>query len=157
MKHDDNYDMAIGGSRQHILNSRSYSSREHFCFNPDQNIVSYQPRLLMRMNAPLRSRIDRIIRNSLESGLFEKWKRDSERRKEPKQIEQEETHVLTCEHFLFLYGTVYATGVVMASLSLYSEIIIKRNMMKSPRLRIWMYLEHFFDGNRNYLRNLVEI
>lgn len=154
LEHDDNYDMAVGGSRQYILNSRFHSPWKMFCFNSDQSIVNFQPRLMMRVDILLQSKIDRIIQNAFESGLFTKWNRDSQRKKE---------HVfpigppltLNLEQYSFALITVYGSGVIISILALCFEFIIQWNMMRPHRWWIWMYLQQFFDGQRHYFKDSV--
>lgn len=146
--------MAVGGSRQHILNSHFYSPWTMFCFGSDQSVVSFQPRLMIRMDFPRKSRIDRIIQNAFECGLFEKWNRDSQRKKQHIVRYDEETP-LTSKNYSFMV-LIFGSGLIMGTLALFSEIIISRNMMKSRRWRMWEYFEQFLDGKRNHLQDLTD-
>lgn len=147
--------MAFGGSRQRILNSRSHSSSKIFCFNQDENIASYQSTLIMRKDFALRQRIDDIIRNAFESGLFVKWGRDSQRKKQ--RIDSfEPEYALTLEQYAVFLVVIYSIGCILAILSFMSEITIQRKLKKHYRSQIWMYFERFFDGNRYYLKNLLD-
>lgn len=153
MKYDDN--LAIGGSRQHILNSRSYSPSKIYCFDRDENIASYQPALLMRKDFALRQKIDEIIQYAFESGLFVKWDRDSQRKKERILPFIPETE-LSLGHLSPAFVFIICVGSIMSILSVISELIIYRNMQQEQRSWIWMYFEQFFDGNRHYLKDLPE-
>lgn len=155
LKGDDNSDLAIGGSRQHILNSRFYSPEKMFCFDRNEIIASYQPRLLMRKDFPFKSRVNEIIRNAFEGGLFVKWSRESKRQRE-RVIQHERFLAISLQvsfgPFLFFCGC----GSILATLALLSEYIIFKKMSQKNRSRIWVYLEQFFDGKRHYLTNLPE-
>lgn len=88
MKHDDNANLAVGGSRKHILNSRSYLPSKLFCFGRDESITGYQPAILMGKKFQRRQKIDEIIQRAFEGGLFFKWEKDTQRkRKRPERLE----------------------------------------------------------------------
>lgn len=148
--------MAVGGSRQHILNSRFYSPWEMFCFGSDQSIVNFQPRLMLRVDILLQSKINRIIQNAFESGLFSKWERDSQRKKE-RIFPIEPPLTLNLEQYSFALVTIYGSGVIISTLALCFEFVIRWNMIRSHQWRIWMYLQQFFDGQRHYFKDSVKI
>lgn len=154
MKHENNSDLAVGGSRQHILNSRSFSPSKIFCFDENERIAGYQPMLLMRMHLPLKSNIDKIIRNAFESGLFVKWDRDSQRKKEriiPFQMEDPITMSLFQKHiFTFVPGLAYAILVLIV------ELFIEHMKRINPQQKVWTIIERAMDGKRNYFTNLPE-
>lgn len=147
--------MAVGGSRQHILNSPSYSASEMFCFDRAESIAGYQPVLLMRKDFPFRNRIDEIIGNAFESGLFNKWIRDSQRKKQ-QTVPFEPKPALTLVQFAVFFTFIYCLGCIMSTLSFCSEILTQRMMKQRNVHRIWIYFERLFDGERHYLRNLPD-
>ena len=154
MKHDDNDDLAVGGSRQRILNSRSYSPSTIFCFDRVESIASYQPTLLMRKDFDLKQKIDATIQYAFECGLFAKWDRDSQRKKE-RLMSFVPSDGLTLQS-LSAFILVIIIGWIMSIASCVSELIIHRKLKQKQRSRIWKYLEQFFDGDRHYLKNLPE-
>lgn len=153
LKHDDNDDLAIGGSRQRILNSRVYSSQEIFCFDSAENIASYQPRIFISNNFPWKSRIDQIIQNAFESGLFVKWNRKSQ--KPPEIIEEFEPPMeITLEQATPLFVLFYSTALGLSVLSFFAECYIFRKRKQNPTSQKWKVLESFFDGKRHHLKDL---
>lgn len=155
LKRDDNDCLAVGGSRQRILNSRSYSPSKMFCFDQDKSIASYQSALIIRTDFALRQKIDDIIRNAFEGGLFVKWNRDSQRKK--KRIDPfEPEYALTLEQYAVFLVVIYSIGCILAIFSFLFEVIIQQKMKQSNRTHIWIYFEQFFDGNRHYLTNLSQ-
>lgn len=152
MKHDDNTDLAVGGSRQHISNSPSYSPSKLFCFDYDEHIASYQPTLLMRPDFDLGPEIDSIIRKAFESGLFVKWDRESQRKKE-RVVPYQPPPELTLEQYSFGLVTIYCTGMICSVFGFLLEIIVRRQTRKKPHPP-WTYLEHLVNGHRNYFKDL---
>lgn len=154
LRHDDNSDLAVGGSRQHILNSPFYSSSKIFCFNEQEHIVSYQPTLFMRSNFVLKSQIDTIIRNAFESGLLEKWERDIQRKKKrliPFQVPLQ----VKLQHYYVGLVTIFGSGIVFSSITFLTEIFVAYQSKKT-RSSPWTYLEMFFNGHRNFFTHLPE-
>lgn len=153
LKRDDNEDLAVGGSRQRILNSPSYLSTEIFCFDVDESIVSYQPRLLFRKHFPLKSRFNEIIQSAFESGLFIKWDRES--RKKPERIvEYEKPIALTLEHcegFLVLF---FLIAIFLSILTFFAELYVSLKRKENPQSKLWIHIESFFDGKRYHLKDL---
>lgn len=154
MKHEDNYDVAVGGSRQRILNSHSYTPNEIFCFDRDQSIASYHPALLMRKNFPMKSRINQIIRDAFESGLFVKWNLDSQRKKE-RVISYEQPPQLSLEQCSFALVIVLCIGLILSIVAFFAELIVKWQVQKRPHFP-WSYLEYIFCGHRHCFTNLPE-
>lgn len=155
LKHDDNEDLAVGGSRQRILNSPSYLSTEIFCFDVDESIVSYQPRLLFRKHFQLKSRFDEIIQHAFESGLFIKWDRDS--RKKPERIVEYVPPMAlsleNCQGFLVLF---FLNGILLSVLTFFAELLIAFKRKRETQSKLWKQLEMFFDGKRYYLKDLAK-
>lgn len=152
---DNNFNLAIGNSRQRILNSPIYSQSKIFCFNRSENIASYQPALFMQKTFQMNRRFDKIIRNAFESGLIVKWSRDSQRKKE-REIQPEIIESILLKEMAFLYILLLFPGSFISILSFLCELIIHWKMRQSDSSRTWKYFEQFFDGKRHYLRNLPE-
>lgn len=155
MKRDENYDLAVGGSRQQILNGRSYSASSIFCFDQNEHIASYQPAMMVRKGFPLESKINEIIQDAFESGLFIKWHRNSERKLE-RAIPNEPPTELTLKDLRFAFVWILLGGYILSTLAFISELIISRQMKQPSRSWIWAYLEQFFDGERHYFKNLLD-
>lgn len=157
LRHENNHDLSVGGSSERILNSRFYSASEIFCFDSDQYIAGYQPRLWMWMQKDftLESRINRIIQQAFEGGLFVKWHRDNQRK--PKRMTRDnQWKPFNLKQFSLPFVTIYGLGIIVSILSFFSEIFIQRKMMQKQRSKVWIYLERFFDGKRHYLANLTD-
>lgn len=152
MKYDDNSDLAVGGSRQRILNSPAYSRRKTFCFDPSESITTYQPALLIRNDFPLKSKVNDIIQNAFEGGLFLKWNRASQRKKE-RIIPFEVKPAITLEQYSIALVLVIGGGFFVASLTFFAEMIIQ---WQSSSNRFWTAFECIVDGKRHLLRNLPE-
>lgn len=152
LAHDSN--LAVGGSRQHILKSFSYSPRKIFCFDPSENIASYQPALLMRKDSPLKSRFNKVIRNAFEGGLFVKWNRDIQRKKKHSPPQEDIPTEILMEHLSGVIIWAYVFGCLMSFATFICEKIIFLKVKSSNRPRAWIYLEHFVDGERHYLKDL---
>ena len=154
LKYDDNQEFAIGGSRQRILNSRSYSPEQIYCFKEDENIASYQPALLTRKGFALTEEIDKIIRNAFEGGLFVKWDRDNQRRKERK-ISFTPKLTLTLQEMAVLFVFILMCGWILSISIFLNERFIHEKMQQTNPSRIWTFLEQMVDGRRHYFKNLV--
>lgn len=155
MKRDENDDLAVGGSRQNILNSRSYSPSKIFCFDRDKSIASYHPALMMRNEFHLRPRINEIIQNAFDSGLFDKWNRDNQKKKE-RLIPFEEPDALNIYHLIPAFINFIFCGSFISILTFFCECFIHRKMQEQNLSRNCMYVEQFLDSDRHYLKNLPE-
>lgn len=145
--------MAVGGSHQRILNSPSYLSTEIFCFGVGESIVSYQPRLLFRKHSPLKSRVNEIIQNAFESGLFIKW--DRENRKKPEHIvEYEPIMAITLEHWTGLLLLFFLNGIILSISTFLAELFISSKRKQNPQSKRWKLIKSFFDGKKYYLKDL---
>lgn len=154
LKHDDNDDLAVGGSRQHILNSLSYSPSKLYCFSLNEHIVSYQPALLMRTDFILRTRIDRMIQNAFECGLFLKWDRDSQRKKE-RIIPFEPSYIATLQQYSFALILILGSGLTISSLIFFTELFIQRQVERNPH-SAWSCSRRVIDGHRDFFIYLPE-
>lgn len=154
LKHEDSYDLAVGGSRHHILNSRSYSPSELFCFDPRERIAGYQPVMFIRKDYALKSRIHEITRNAFESGLFAKWSRDSQRKRE-RIFSEEENLSVTLEDYYVALIMILGIGLSAATLIFFWEHFVQQQVQKKPRSP-WTCLRNTLDGHRHYLTDIPE-
>lgn len=153
MKYFD--DVAIGASRQHILNCPAYSPSKIYCFEKSQNIANYKISLLISQQINRTNDINHVIRRVFEAGLFWKWHADSERRKKFEPLK----HIpmaLTFEHFSAGFVFVLLIGWSLACLAFVSEHIIRLKIQERNGKGIWIRLEYFFDGKRHYFLNLPD-
>lgn len=96
-----------------------------------------------------------MIQSAFEGGLFVKWDRESQRKKEH-IIPYEPRRELTLENFGIAYVFVFFVGTFLATASFYCEIHINRKLQANPLSKNWLLLEQFFDGKRHYFKNLSE-
>lgn len=154
LEQDENYNLAIGSSRQHILNSPSYTDETIFCFKRSENILSYQLSLIMREGFRLNFRFNQLISNAFESGMIVQWERVSQRKRK-RIIPNEPSLPLSIDQLGVAFAVILFWGSVLSFLSFISELIIHRKMKEERPHWIWSYFEQFFDGNRHYLKDLV--
>lgn len=153
--HTDYIDLAVGGSRRHILSSQAYSPSKIYCFDQSQSIQSYSTALYMPTVFDLRLKIDKIIQKLLEGGLFVKWNKDSILRRKF-EIPDSQPLGMTFEDISTPFIFLFIIGSVISMSSFICELIIFRKMKQHNRHVIWIYLEQFFDGRRHYFKNLME-
>lgn len=125
-----------------------------YCFDLNEHIVSYQPTLLMRTNFVARPRVDEIIQNAFESGLFLKWDRDSQRKKE-RIIPFEPSFVATLEQYSFALVLVLGTGLTISCLIFFVELFIQHQVQLKPNT-IWTWTRRAVDGHRDFFTFLPE-
>lgn len=152
LRHSDNYDLAVGGSRQRILNSQFYSASEIFCF--DEKIASFQPTLLMSKGFEFKSKVNQMILNAFEGGLFVKWDRTIQTKQH--ELKFELVGALSILHYLPVLAFVLAAGTFLALLSFLSERMTFQKTNQQSVSPFWKLSERFFDGKRHYLKDLPD-
>lgn len=154
LKRGANDNLTVGGSHQQTLNSPAYTPAEMFSFDQTEHIASYQPKLVMRNDFSLKSRVDEFIHSAAEGGRFIKWDRYSQRKKERiDSIDSDPTFYINDLKGYFV--VILGAGYLMSTLTLFCEILIHKKMMQPRRRKIWRYLEYFFDGKRHILTDLA--
>lgn len=150
--------MAVGGSRQHIFNSRVYSPKHIFCFEQNNNIASYPVALMIRNNYVLKLRIDKLAQFAFDGGLVLKWYRDYyyQNRIEKRNVFSDFEVPITLDNMSFNFVLVFCIGVVLSTLSFLAEIIIFRKMQQPSQSWVWKYCAQFFDGERHHLTHLAD-
>lgn len=146
--------MAIGGSRQNILSIETHLTNQIYCFDRQENIASYPVSLIIKKSSPIKSKIEAVSRQLIESGLFVKWARDSRKRdtlRVPKEFEG-----ISLKHFDFPLLLICGIGLFVAFSSFIWEQITFHMMMKSTKTRFWSRLNTFFDSRRHFLKDLPE-
>lgn len=155
LKHNDNYDMAVGVSRLHAMSTSFYGNREIFCFDQSQNIANYTISLAIFNHNELIAIINKIIRHALEGGLFVKWQRENRinvlqeagAERQPEQLGIDESLIVL--YFIGLPGLFLAT----ATLLLERLIASQKLQAKTAEKRIfWSRLENLVDGRRHFFK-----
>lgn len=108
----------------------------------------------MRTDFIVRPRIDRIIQNAFESGLFLKWDRDSQRKKE-RIIPYEPSFIATLEQYSFALILVLGTGLTISSLIFFGELFIQHQVQRKPHAP-WTCMRRAIDGHRDFFTYLPE-
>lgn len=152
---DNNKEIALGASRQHILNSPAYSPSTVFCFEKSQAFGAHQIALRIRKDFKFLGKVNEIIRHLFEGGLFVKWDRDN-KRKRKYEIPFIVKRPIQLKYFNTGSGFVLSGGFIMASLTFVLELIISKKLKQKNEHRIWKYLERSLDGRRYYLKNLTK-
>lgn len=78
LKRDENYDLAISGRYQQIINSPAYTVAQIFCFDKSEKLFSYP--ISMLVSKSQQSTFDGITYGLFEFGLIQKWKMDSQKK-----------------------------------------------------------------------------
>lgn len=142
--------LAVGDSRQHILNAPNYSPNKIFCFNDyNSTIKRYSVSLIMRRNSELKSRIDNIIQRLFEAGLFYKWAQNSHRTKKF-ETSYVATFQVNLEHLYMPLVLVFLVGPFITVSTFLIELITFRKLRQHNRSQIWVYISEQLDGNRHY-------
>lgn len=154
LKLKENINLAVGGSRQHILNSKTYSPSEIFCFEPTERVENYGISFLMRDDFYLLTDVNRIIQNLIENGLIVKWQKDSQRRSN-QDIPYVQPSELQLKH-INSANFVLALGFLLALSVICFECLISWRMKVECPSRRWIYCEILIDGKRHLFKNLPE-
>lgn len=128
-----------------------------FCFDDFENIASYPIALYMRKDFALKADVDAIAQQLLEAGFFVKWESDSRiegERKSPYIIPLQltVTHISAALIFLLGCGLMASTSAFAVESYVYWKLKGQGKMKRT----IWIYLEQFLDGRRNYLKNVPQ-
>lgn len=154
LKRDENNNLAVGGSRQHILNCHEYTPSKIYCFKYKENISNYQPSLLIRKNSRSKADINRIIRRLFEAGILDKWKRDCQREKN--EIFPIIPLEMQLEHLYLGLIFVLGIGSCLSIITFIAELITSAKINQEHSHRFWSYLEQFLSAQRYYFNNLLD-
>lgn len=99
--------------------------------------------------------INTLIQRILEAGLFTKWHSKHKRVFGDRSVDfgAPSIHI---EQLLAPICFMLVAGWILSIATFISERIVERKLRARNASRIWVYLEHFFDGKRHYLTNLPE-
>lgn len=141
--------LAVCGSRQHILNSKSYSPSKIYCFEPSEMVTSYSIIFLMRNDFILSPKINEIVQRLFESGVIGHWSQLSKRKRKP-ELPYIIPLKLTKEHMYFAMIFIMSMGSFLAILILIQEIYVSRKMKQANKSRYWTYLEWILDDECHF-------
>lgn len=152
---DDNYNLAVGVSRMHVMFSPLFRNHEIVCFDRTENIANYTISLAIRNNFEMMSTTNKIIRGILEGGLNVKWQREHEVNIPPEIDEKRQARANSMEEFMILIYFVCIPGLFLATATLMLErtIAVRKLRAQTARERkFWMQLEKMVDGRRHMFR-----
>lgn len=150
MKRYENDDVAVGGARQHLINSLQYSKSEIYCFKNSESLIPYP--MSLRVNKNQKLIIDNIIRRLFESGIIQKWKVYSQRRKD-REIDKVVPFELKLEHIYAILFFFFLGAIVTIFVWIF-ELFIDKKVRDEPNNRLWLCIERSLDGKRHYFMNL---
>lgn len=150
LKRPENYKMAVGDSRFHLLSSSAYSPSSIHCFDDSESISTYQVALFHKKDSQIEAMINRIIRNLFEFGIFNKWSQTYLRKK---HIDSDEIPPqMTVQHLLlpiiFLMGTLIPLATIVFVLELVTFAKIKQ---RRPS-RAWSFSHRMLTAERFYFQ-----
>lgn len=141
-------DLAVAISRQHAR--ATTSARDIFCFSRSNNIRNYSVALLTRDNRLQLREWNKIIQQSIEAGLIEKW--SCARCNKPKMESGAVYNPLECDRF---YGGILLCLISMfiATTILILERIIHQKLREENVHRFWKTADWIIDGRRHMLKS----
>lgn len=151
LKRPENYNMAVGDSRLHLLSSSAYSPSSIYCFDDSESFSTFQVALLFKKGSRFEAQINRIIRNLFEFGIFNKW---SQSYLHKKQIDSDEIPPqMTVQNLLmpiiFVLGIFIPLAIIIFVLELITFAKIKPNRRPS---RAWTFLHRILKSERFYFK-----
>lgn len=155
LKHDDNYDMAVGVSRIHAMSTSFYANHEIFCFDQSENIANYTISLAIHNHYELTAIINKIIRRALEGGLFVKWQRENRNNILQEAGAERQPGPLGMDETLIVLYFVGVPGLFLATATFLLERLIasQKSRAKTTGTRIfWKRLENLVDGRRHLFK-----
>lgn len=155
LKQYENHDVAVGDSRLHILASPQFSPLEIYCFDERESLITYQVSLLLKKNSVHESNINRIIRNSIESGLFIKWNKDT-LQINPGIVDTPPLQ-MTLENMLTPIIFILGIGIPVSMTVFFLEHLVFRKMKQKSKSRIWILLHQMCNPDRLYFRSYAEV
>lgn len=149
--------LAVTVSRKHAMNCPTISKEMLYCFRYEENIHTITVAMLTPKGYFLLSDIDRILRYSMEGGLFNKWELDSTERIYSTKVKNNpngfEYVPLQLEHSFGVFFLL-AVGLGLSVIILIIELIIyhkaKQRKELGKRAGLWIYAEKFIDGQGEY-------
>lgn len=148
--------MAVGGSRNHMMNNDDFDPSKVLCFDRLENVATFPISLWMRKNVlnEKKAAIDDIINRIFESGLPTKWFSDY-KHKTDSRVSHQLPNRLRVDQLAFAMCFLYLPFICGSCLTLCLEKITFQYQNKPKSHWIWKYMEQFCDGQRHYLLNLL--
>lgn len=139
-------DTAVVASRQHARVTTS--ARDIFCFSQSNNIRNSPVALLVRDSRLQIQKWDKLIQQTIEGGLIEKW--SNERNNNLKMESNAEPRPLGVQHF---YGSFFLVSLFLfGAINVFIlELIIHRKLKGENVHRLWRTANWIIDGRRHML------
>lgn len=150
LKEYENHNAAVGDSFSHISTSSHYSPEEIYCFDERESLITYQVSIFLEKSSEIVRKINGIIRNSFESGLFSKWKRDTLKFKQ--SIEETPPIQMTLENLLMPVIFILGIGIPISVAVFLLEHLVSRKMKQKIKSGIWFFLDNICNPDRLYFR-----
>lgn len=152
---DNGRNVAIGGSRHHILNSEIFAPVNIYCFKQTESLGTYPIAFLMRTDFQFRNEINQIIRNILEGGFIAQWNRTLSKNVE-QAIPYEQIAQLKMEYFAGMVVFSIGLGTFLAVLTFITELFVYTLSKMDNKPWIFMFIERFIDTERYFFINQAE-
>lgn len=146
-----NDELAVAVSRQHATNCPKISQEHIYCLSESEKIYSFAVSMLIREQYELVPIMDKVIQRSLESGLFQKWEKDSQLKKHYHSVHNLKFVKLSLEH---MGGGVVALGFCFPLCLLtgcFEHLVYRRARVKNCS-KFWKIADQFMDGDRHYFK-----
>lgn len=155
---DDEY-LAVGLSRLHAETNPVVSRLERYCFDRENNVYTYSVAMPLKLSFELIGPINAVIKNLMEFGLIDKWKKSNEGPSfetmlaiaAVKQQQEENTGdgtvVLTMYHIvgaLIFMGS----GYILALAAFLTEKVVHHKVEQRTKSRIILFLHKMLRPNR---------
>lgn len=139
--------VAVAVSRKQVLNCLAISNEEIYCFEKIQNIRSIAISMVARHRYALLTKMNRLIQNAIESGLFLKWERDSILSNQKDESDNIRYNRVIWGHF---GGTmiIITAGLTISAMVFAFELFVKRMRRVHRRSKFWKVAERLIDGHR---------
>lgn len=138
---------AVAVMRKHAMNCPTVAKEDIFCFDRSQNIQDIGISMMVRPQFELLPKMNRMLRYSMESGLFAKWERESGGAIYGTGSNVFEYNRITWKHFVG--ALIHLCAGLMAGLIVFClEKIIYRFARVFHHSKFWRVTERLIDGHR---------
>lgn len=139
--------LAVAVSRKHAINCPTIAREKIFCFKKTENVHSIAISMLTRRGYYLLPKMNTLLRQLIENGLFTKWERDT-----TFIVQETDTWIktnLNLEHFVgcFVFSFI---GIATSIGTFVVEIFIHRLLKNRRNNRFLQLAEELIDGKRHY-------
>lgn len=155
LTHVDNFELAVGVSRIHVMSTALFANHQIFCFDRSQNIANYTISLAVRNDHELITSINKIIRGLIEGGLIVKWQRDNSLSAHAEFTQRSSSEAFTVEEGLIVVFFVGIPGLALAIATFCLELLIASRKLRARSakdVQFWTKLENFVDGRRHMFK-----